>query len=190
MTSCALTFRLLSPLLPCVHLWRRRVTANSWKHPATLPRRGGAGSSHIPERRVPGDAERSGARRYPWLYRAGPGRSSGRDSLRSRRRRVPLRQLHVKSPAAAPGAPMRAGAVSRLPGTAQRRGFPAASRHRDVCPCCRSPSLSYSRLELQELWLCSTRFAKNCSSLRLEVHFSPPETSIATRKTWDGAATA
>lgn len=65
-----------------------------------------------PSAAFPG-TRRRGARRYPWLYRAGPGRRSGRDSQRSRRRRVPLRQLHVKSPAAAPGAPMLAGGVTR-----------------------------------------------------------------------------
>lgn len=148
MISCTLTFRLPSPLLPWGKLIRRRhVTANSSKCAAVLPGHGGAGSSHIAERRRPGEAaERSGARRYPGLYRAGPGRRSAPWLTESRRRRrVPLRQLHVKSPGP-PRAPrgVREGGGTRLPGTAARRGLPAASRHRDVSTLCCSLSLSYS----------------------------------------------
>lgn len=158
MISCALTFCLPSPLVPRVHLiWRGHVTASSWKYPALLPGRRAALTCPSG---VPGTRQSGAGPQVPCvsLYIGRTRGSSAPWLTRSRGRRVPLRQLHVKSPAAAPGAPMRTGGVTRLPGTPGRRGLPSASRHRDVSTRWRSLSFSNSPSELQELWLCGIHF--------------------------------
>lgn len=139
---------------------------------STLPSYLGGAQLYMP-RRGSRDAASGAGPQVPCvcLYIGRARGSSAPWLTRSRGRRVPLRQLHVKSPAAFPGSPMRAGGVTRLPGTPGRCGLPAWTRHRDGSTRCRSLSFSNSPSELQELWLCGTLFAKKCSGPRLEVHF-------------------